>query len=232
VYRCSIYVIDTTYGKRLQNLKYGSSSAKPLSSVQKILFGLFTIGGKWFWTRLNIWASARNDWGNIQSGKLWKFLNYIDTTYKVASIINFFTFLYDGRYVSLLCRLLRMRLVYESVQAGNRNVSFEYMNKQLVWHGFTEFLMFILPLVNVDKIKNFVARTFYSPIQGASIPEGVCPICKQDPIQTPYMSNCGHVYCYFCIKQNLMMDSKFTCLRCRTTIASIIRYQVEQEEPK
>ncbi len=41
------------------------------------------------------------------------------------------------RYVSILHRLLGMRLVYESTQTLGRNISFEYMNRQLVWHGFT-----------------------------------------------------------------------------------------------
>jgi peroxin-2 len=90
--------------------------------------------------------------------------------------------------------------------------------------------MFFLPLVNVEKIKNILSRIFYSPIQGASIPEFACPICKQDPIQTPFVANCGHIFCYFCIKQNMMMDSKFDCPRCRTVVTEIKRFKMEEEK--
>lgn len=52
------------------------------------------------------------------------------------SIINFLVFLVDGKYRSLLDRALRMRLVYIHPLTA-RAVSFEWMNRQLVWHGFT-----------------------------------------------------------------------------------------------
>ena len=39
-----------------------------------------------------------------------------------------------------------------------REVSFEYLNRQLVWHAFTEFLLFILPVVKVGRWRRWYAR--------------------------------------------------------------------------
>jgi peroxin-2 len=80
----------------------------------------------------------------------WVWLQRLDNAYKLMSILNFCVFLYNGkylqiklyeegidtnRYVSLVGRLLAMRLVYFRPNMSRR-VSFELMNRQLVWHGF------------------------------------------------------------------------------------------------
>lgn len=41
-----------------------------------------------------------------------------------------------NRYRTLTDRLLGMRLTYAQ-RTMNRNVSFEFLNRQLVWHAFT-----------------------------------------------------------------------------------------------
>lgn len=34
----------------------------------------------------------------------------------------------------------------------SRLVSFEYLNRQLVWQELSEFMLFLLPLINVTKV--------------------------------------------------------------------------------
>ncbi len=78
-----------------------------------------------------------------------------------------------------------------------REVSFEYMNRQLVWHAFTEFLLFVLPLVGINRWRRLLsklvsrARSLLRP--GANnaetekkasgqlsfLPERACAICYQ-----------------------------------------------------
>lgn len=53
---------------------------------------------------------------------------------------------------SLLERLLRARPVYARPSAA-RAISFEYLNRQLVWSELSELLLFVLPLVDVGAIK-------------------------------------------------------------------------------
>lgn len=54
-------------------------------------------------------------------------------------------------------RLLGARLVYKQANMS-RLISFEYLNRQLVWQELSEFLLFLLPLINVSKVKRLVMQ--------------------------------------------------------------------------
>lgn len=80
-----------------------------------------------------------------------------------------------NRYRTLADRLLRMRLVPSRRQV-KRDVSYEFMNRQMVWHSFTvrriylaacftilnpvlqEFLLFLLPLIDAKMVRKRVYR--------------------------------------------------------------------------
>ncbi len=63
------------------------------------------------------------------------------------------------RYRNLLERLLGARLVYATPNMA-RAISFEYLNRQLVWRELSEFLLFLLPLVNIGKVRRGIAACF------------------------------------------------------------------------
>ena len=63
---------------------------------------------------------------------------------------------------SLLERVLRMRLVYAQ-PAMTRALSFEYLNRQLVWHELSELLLFLLPLLNMGAVKRFLTERLRPP---------------------------------------------------------------------
>lgn len=103
----------------------------------------------------------------------------------------------NGRYRTLLDRILRLRLASPSSQVS-REVSFEYLNRQLVWHAFTEFLLFLLPLVGIGRWRRWLSRAWRrtkSAVESrehdkeeevvktgplAFLPERTCAICYQD----------------------------------------------------
>ena len=58
---------------------------------------------------------------------------------------------------SIIERVLSMRLVYQRANQA-RALSFEYLNRQLVWHELSELVLFLLPLINVEKIKRVVKQ--------------------------------------------------------------------------
>ena len=58
---------------------------------------------------------------------------------------------------SLLERVLSIRLVYQRASMA-RALSFEYLNRQLVWHELSELLLFTLPLINVAALKRFLLK--------------------------------------------------------------------------
>ncbi|KAL2180188.1 uncharacterized protein P884DRAFT_255177 [Thermothelomyces heterothallicus CBS 202.75] len=86
-----------------------------------------------------------------------------------------------------------MRLAPPTSQVS-REVSFEYLNRQLVWHAFTEFLLFVLPLVGINRWRRWLARTWRRTKKimtadgGAGdkggeysfLPERTCAICYRD----------------------------------------------------
>jgi peroxin-2 len=116
----------------------------------------------------------------------------------LASLASFLVFLYNGRYRTLIDRFLRLRLTPPTSQVS-REVSFEYLNRQLVWHAFTEFLLFVLPLVGIGRWRRWLSRVWRKtktiirsgdeqPGQAgaklagelAFLPERTCAICYQD----------------------------------------------------
>lgn len=60
-------------------------------------------------------------------------------------------------YPTLLARLLKLRYTYLQKSVA-RNVSFDYLNRQLVWEAFTEFLLFMMPLVDMQSVRRAIKR--------------------------------------------------------------------------
>ena len=110
----------------------------------------------------------------------------------------------NGRYRTLLDRILRLRLVPPTSQVS-REVSFEYLNRQLVWHAFTEFLLFLLPLVGISRWRRWLTRAWRKAKALARnedteedvsesgelsfLPERTCAICYQDQNPTTTSEN-------------------------------------------
>jgi len=143
------------------------------------------------------------------------------------NFINFILFLYDGKYVTPANRLLGLRLVYQATRA--RSVSFEFMNRQLLWNGFTEFMFFLMPMINVGSTKEYFGNLFLKFWGGQGDPGSLnlCPICRETP-QTPYCDSsrsCCHCFCYYCIKEKLMEQNSYTCPFDGVSITTITQYQ-------
>ncbi|KAI9492243.1 Pex12 amino terminal region-domain-containing protein [Zychaea mexicana] len=150
LFKLSVYDSSATYGSQLQNLKYRNewkhggaleSIAKdaPLSQAQKILYGVFTVGGQYAWSRANRYITSQG-WGELDESdirnKVYRVLQAGEKYWKAFSLLNFLIFLWNGKYRTLIDRILAMRLVYAK-KSLNRQVSFEFLNRQMVWHAFT-----------------------------------------------------------------------------------------------
>ena len=128
------------------------------------------------------------------------------TTHSIAAFASFLVFLLNGRYRTLTDRILRLRLAPPTSQTS-REVSFEYLNRQLVWHAFTEFLLFLLPLVGISRWRRWLSRALRkvkalmkitsgednddSLAKGelAFLPERTCAICYHDQNPTSTSEN-------------------------------------------
>ncbi|CAH1763152.1 2840_t:CDS:2 [Entrophospora sp. SA101] len=264
MYRFSIYETGASYGAQLLNLKYRNekqhggglqSIAKdaPLTKFQKYLYGIVTVGGQYVLMRINRLVIAQG-WSELDEDDprkiFWKFLQKLENLYKMSSLVNFLIFLYNGKYRSIFDRLFSMRLVYAR-RAINRQVSFDFLNRQLVWQTFTEFLLFLMPLIKLRKVKNILKRNLLPASYTKSrtldfLPLHICAICHENQsaqstltnssgggaattmlstkINNPYETNCGHKYCYYCIKIKLIQeDGSWQCLRCGEEVKTITR---------
>ena len=131
--------------------------------------------------------------------------SFASTTHSIAAFASFLVFLLNGRYRTLTDRLLRLRLAPPMSQVS-REVSFEYLNRQLVWHAFTEFLLFLLPLVGISRWRRWLSRglrkaktlirstgseddDLTAKGELAFLPERTCAICYHDQNPTSTSEN-------------------------------------------
>lgn len=233
LFKLTIWDHDASYGAALVNLRYTDARHKgPVLAVptswQKAVYGLFTVGGRYAWNKWEDWLVDQEGGYNevcgiagntdnlltevatLQPSSTVKSLSRVSsiasTVHSTAAFASFLVFLYNGRYRTLLDRILRLRLAPPSSQVS-REVSFEYLNRQLVWHAFTEFLLFLLPLVGVSRWRRWLARAWrrtksfiksggdeedYGTKSGgelAFLPERTCAICYQDQNPTSTSEN-------------------------------------------
>ncbi|MCO5571821.1 hypothetical protein L7F22_025569 [Adiantum nelumboides] len=249
VWRFSIWLDKPTPGNALMNLRYRDErgflplaalgkvrtglEGPGLTKIQKIGYCLALVGGRYGWARLQMF-SAFHRWGDSGQSTwrhtAWLWLQKAENVYKAASFINLLLFLRTGRYRSLIERLLSARLVYQRPNMS-RTVSFEYMNRQLVWHEFSELLLLILPLLNITSIKKALTFPFSSEqMSKTKLKENACPICEQCPITITYVAHpCQHQYCYYCLRTRCIANSSFRCIKCNEQVLAMQRLHVQEK---
>lgn len=205
LFKFTIWDNNASYGASLQNLRYTDARyqghvPRAPSKWQKACYGLFAVGGRYAWTRWENWLAQQDGGyeGLSSNVRLFTRLSSLaSTTHSIAAFASFLVFLFNGHYRTLLDRVLRLRLVPPTNQLS-REVSFEYLNRQLVWHAFTEFLLFLLPLVGISRWRRWLSKIWRkirvairtsgigeedeSAANGefAFLPERTCAICYQD----------------------------------------------------
>ena len=204
LWKLSIWDWNTTYGASLQNLRYMNVGKDGLlgqpKTWQKGVYGLINVVGKYGWEKWEEWLSRQEDGYTLPSERVrWLALvtDKLATGHSIASLVGFVVFLVNGKYRTLTDRLLRLRLVPKNDNVS-RDVSFEYLNRQLVWHAFTEFLLFLLPLVGINRWSRWLSKAWRRTKEAlrsekdgdeievlkqgplAFLLERTCPICYQD----------------------------------------------------
>lgn len=244
IWRFSIWVDRPTPGNSLMNLRFRDERAYDalaaagrvrnllegpgLTKAQKLCYCLALVGGRYGWARLQM-LSAFQRWGDYERSSWaswgWSLLERLESVCNVASFFNLLLFMYTGRYRTIVERILRARLVYIKPYM-NRAISFEYMNRQLVWHEFSELLLLVLPLLNLMSMKKLAFPFLNGQPTVSSHPDDTCPICERSPIVVSFSAiPCGHAYCYYCLRTRCIANSSFRCMRCNSNILAIRRCQ-------
>ncbi|OCT76914.1 peroxisome biogenesis factor 2 [Xenopus laevis] len=239
LWRYTIYTKNATVGQTILNMQYKNDLAvtkkyRPLNKQQKVWFALFLVGGKWLEERSFDLFSNHPFGASFQRTKY--FLNAISGLLKFGALLNFLIFLQQGKFATLTERLLGIRSVFSRPQ-DVRQVGFEYMNREILWHGFAEFLIFLLPLINTQKLKSKLF-SWCKPAKshGVSDPSLAvickeCCLCGEWPAM-PHTIGCSHVFCYYCIKSNYMSDMYFTCPKCSSQVHNLqpLEFKIEISE--
>jgi peroxin-2 len=150
-------------------------------------------------------------------------------------------FLRDARYPTLAHRFGGVGMCYADVGA-TRAVSFEFVNRQLVWSGFAEFLVFLSPVVASSRVTRVLWRAVGAILpreqengtengspravadrSGGSSERG-CGICGNGTPVMPYLAlPCRHKYCYVCIAVAVEKEPSLACTRCGVAVHAISR---------
>ncbi|TRY92209.1 hypothetical protein DNTS_022623 [Danionella cerebrum] len=238
LWRFTVYSNSATVGQSMLNIRYRNAllpgqKYRSMSWQQKYWFALLTVGEKWFTERSHSLFLNHPAESNVR--KAHKVLIVLMGLSKVASLVNFLVFLQRGTFPTLLERLLGVRPVFIRPQ-GPRDINFQYLNRELLWHGFAEFLIFLLPLINTWKLKGSLTSLFTSRNnqRGTESSEETClnecAICGEWPTM-PHSVGCNHVFCYYCLKSNVIADEDFTCPKCGADagMMEIVRLHVGRE---
>ncbi|KAJ8755964.1 hypothetical protein K2173_024509 [Erythroxylum novogranatense] len=238
IWRFSIWVDKPTPGNSLMNLRYRDERAvhprakvrtglegPGLTVAQKLWYCIATVGGHYIWARLQSFSAFRR-WGDSEqrpfARQLWILTQHMEGLYKASSFVNLLIFLYTGRYRNLVERILKARLVYGSPNM-NRAVSFEYMNRQLVWNEFSEMLLLLLPLLNSSSFKNFLNPFSKDKSSSSKVDDATCPVCQATPT-IPFLAlPCQHRYCYYCLRTRCAASTSFRCPRCSELVVAMQR---------
>lgn len=223
VWRFSVYSFDATVGQHMLNMKYTSKGTSNLSLLHKLLFGFCVVGVPYLKERSSEIQRFTDKFLDFKF--IWRCINVGEKLLQAFSVLNFLVFLQKGKYPSVLERVLGIHPVFAQRQSI-RQVSFEFMTRELLWHGFAEFVFFLLPLINIHKLKNLIVRRFSSPVSLVKQPSikvacHECGICNEPPT-APHQGQCGHVFCYYCIKANSLADPSFPCPLCGAAVGDKI----------
>ncbi|XP_053106211.1 peroxisome biogenesis factor 2 isoform X2 [Hemicordylus capensis] len=237
LWRFTIYSKNATVGQAILNIQYTNDLSQvqkyqALSKHQKLWYLICTVGGKWLEERCYDLFSSHP----LESFRKTKhFINLVVGLLKLCELLNFLIFLQKGKFATITERILGIRSVFCQPQTI-RQIGFEYMNRELLWHGFAEFLVFLLPLINMQKLKLKVS-SWSLPTAGYSNNANTvatfkeCSLCGEWPTM-PHTIGCSHVFCYYCIKSNYLFDMYFSCPRCGTEVQDLqpLKYKVEMKE--
>lgn len=216
-----LHTLRCSFGQSLFQLQYKQgSSHQPATTGRLQVLAFTSICIPWIWDRIirRIIMSIPN---SDLSGKTLD-LSYVverrfHAFYQILTLVNFCIFLQKSTYQSVVERVLYVRPLYVKPQTI-RSAHNDNVDRELLWHGLSEFLGFALPLINIHKIKGFLKRTclpmyYKDHYKKYFVQNNSCAICGSIP-NFPHTIGCSHVFCYYCISSILLADPSYLCLDC------------------
>jgi peroxin-2 len=274
-----------TPGMSMMGLRYGDGrvasvglSAGPRKS-QRLLLGAFWVILPWVHERLRR-AGLSRGWPfrppESLEGRFWQVMERARAFFKCVYLFNLLAYLRGRRQYPTTSEWAAGIWLQPGLGSPTyRNVSVQFMNRQLLWDALTSFALFAAPLVDRTAVASRAAAAttatsallsdVSSGVSGrmglpqwpkdwrnhfaGSVNEsgdtvhvlegsershardvkpgtkmhvvadvGDCAECKTARACTPFVSPCGHTFCYFCIYSSCASskarDQDYCCPRC------------------
>ena len=236
----TFYKTGQTVGLSIMDWSYLNGS----SMIKKLVHCCFYCFDEWFEERLPqlakrfyvyIKKSNQNDEDNQTTARLIdKYVEYFKFIIKLASFTNYLTFLYNGKYIYLWQRFVKMRPVYNNIQFMRENDT-KINEREELWQSYFVLFKLVNSLVDFKKLTRKFSRKFTHNDSGKAINQRIdlekCGICQNEPtmvhcsIDYSKNSSCKHVFCYYCIRKYLKENNnQYFCSICSKNVNDIEIY--------
>ena len=180
VFYFTVWSHRPTPGMELMNLRYrderrplvGTSGMEGhrLSVAQRLAHGVAFVAGRFLWSKLTR-AAHDAGWSDAEPHtwrhRAWRAVGHAENAHAVATLVNLLLFLRSGRFRTPWERLSRARLVYHEPNTA-RVVSFEYLNRQILWRELSDLALFVLPMLDPARLRDAARRVPTSPSPSAT----------------------------------------------------------------
>ena len=216
---------------------------QPLSQVQKLGYLALTAVVPYLHAKftshmtLHAWFASES---SVLRG-VYRLASTSQLLLSALSTANFLLFLVQGRYPSLVLRLLSVRLVYLRSRVS-RQLSFDYMHQQLAFSVLTDFLTFALPFLPWRLFRSVYHHTLaflfphrkaepvVSLAAGGDAEVDVCGVCgRSERLNASVVLPCLHVYCWYCCAAHMAEEAVWRCVVCDVIVSGVERWSEERE---
>jgi peroxin-2 len=236
----TFYKTGQTVGQSIMDWSYLNGSSK----IKKLVHCCFYCFDEWIEERVPQLAknflfylkgSNSNDEENrITTRAIDKYAEYFKLLIKLATFLNYLTFLYNGKYIHLWQRLVKMRPIYNNIQFMRENDT-KINEREELWQSYFVLFKMFNSLIDFKELTKKFSRKFNNIDSSKTINQPVdlekCGICQNEPtmvycsVDYNKNSSCKHVFCYYCIKKYLEENNNhYFCSICSKSLNDIEIY--------
>ncbi|CAG7732658.1 unnamed protein product [Allacma fusca] len=219
IWKLTVGLQEGTIGQRLLGLKY------PENTHRHTLLYIFSIVFPYLNSRIGSHLAKRDSPIVNMNFEGAKYTKRVNTFWKICQVVNFCVFLRDNKYLTLSHRFSGVRII-PSKQRLPFPPGDSYQIRELLWHQFSDFLMIVVPFINLHVFKRYwsMVRRYWSPDSNQRMRSGSfnathrddvvakCCFCNQDAIIPQFKNKCS--FCYYCLRANQLADKDFKCDKC------------------
>jgi len=220
----------STPGQALLGISYSTVDNEALSKMQRTCLFITSILVPYIFTRFSNYVYRDSLYSSDGDHRLKLFQQFIERACRSLSLLNFLAFLWNGKFKGLAERVCRVVCRSVEGRSSNREMEWEVINRELIWHEFSEMILLFMPLLGSRLAsEQFPKLGQFFKKKGEVVQDErrYCPACLSTDIVMPFACvPCEHVYCYYCIASRVCAAGKsrrFHCLKCHRSVEALKR---------